>query len=87
MLYGFDVCWMRRTTTRELLLHVLKESASINHCGIDNADEISLFVFQHIDVCSAYETPYRGMFTTARCNTSKPIILLKICVSLLMMSK
>jgi hypothetical protein len=36
-------------TSRELLLHVMKEFAPINHSNIDNADKISLSVVQHID--------------------------------------
>ena len=52
ILYRFDVSWLRRTTVRELLLHVLQESAPINHAKIDNSDEISLSVVQHIDECS-----------------------------------
>jgi hypothetical protein len=52
ILYRFDVSWLRRITVRELLLHVLQESSPINHARIDNSDEISLFVVQHIDECS-----------------------------------
>ncbi len=33
-------------------MHVLQESASIYHAKIDNSDEISLSVVQHIDECS-----------------------------------
>ncbi len=34
---------------RELLLHVLKEFAPINHTIIDNSDDISLFIVQNVD--------------------------------------
>jgi len=36
----------------QILLHVLKESGPINHSNIDNADEISISVVQHIDECN-----------------------------------
>jgi hypothetical protein len=37
---------------RELLLHVLEEAAPINYANLDDADEISIYVVQHIDECS-----------------------------------
>ena len=52
MFYRFDVCWLRRTTTRELLLHVRKEFVPNNHSSIDNADVISLSLDHHIVECS-----------------------------------
>ncbi len=50
MLFEFDVNWLRRTTVRDLHLHVLKEVAPLTHGSLDNADEISLYVVQHIEV-------------------------------------
>ncbi len=52
MLYRFDVTWLRRTTVRELLVHVLKEAAPINYASLDVADEILISVVQHVDECS-----------------------------------
>jgi len=36
----------------QLLLHVLKDSGSINHSNIDNADEMSLSLVQRINECN-----------------------------------
>jgi len=42
MLFRFiDANWLRRTTLRELLLHVLKEDAPINHANLDMSSDIA----------------------------------------------
>ncbi len=46
--FRFDANWLRQKKTRELLVHVLTEVAP-KHAGLDNADEISLIVLQHVN--------------------------------------
>ena len=50
-LYRFDVFWLRRTTLRELLIHVLKMEEAPHHV-LDSGDSISVIVTQHIDECT-----------------------------------
>ena len=47
--FRFDVSWLKETTLRGLLVHILAERNS-NLC-LDVADEINVTVMQHVDEC------------------------------------
>ncbi len=49
--YRFDVFWLRRTTLRELLIHVLVMEVTPHHV-LDSGDSISVTMTQHIDECT-----------------------------------
>jgi hypothetical protein len=48
----FDVHWLRRTTIRELLVHVLNEISP--DLSLEMADSISLSVVQHVEDLSFF---------------------------------
>jgi hypothetical protein len=50
--YRFDVSWLRETTVRELLVHILAET-NANLC-LDDATEIYVSVMQHVTECDSH---------------------------------
>ena len=50
-LYRFDVSWLKETTVRGLLVHVLKDRNS-NLC-LDDAAEIVVTVMEHVSECDS----------------------------------
>ena len=51
-LYRFETVWLRQTTVRELLVHVLTEVSPYENFSLIKADEITVTVVHHIEDCT-----------------------------------
>jgi hypothetical protein len=58
--YRFNVSWLRRTSARELLIHVLAEVYA--NLSLDDVEEISLKKMQHVNEGSPTRRTKRGAY-------------------------